>query len=472
MDIFPNRKVPLRHRLALYLPIAGLVLAMIVVTWIASRLGPLEEDQAWTNVDFAALPEVDLLRRYIRIDTSATTGSEIAGAEFLAAELERIGLEPTIETFGDRHANVWAILEGKSPEALVLHNHIDVYPIEDPEAWDYDPYGAEIDEAWVYGRGVFDMKSLAIVQLLTLEEIIKSGRKPEKSIIFLATGSEEVGSELGVRWILEKHPELAERFWVALTEGGVVEPLSRWDIKYWGIEFGQKQFAYGYLCSESREKLDNLRQQILTWQHDNEELIVAPGVRAFGTAYSPSRVDPLYQAILADPRPTLLDGPNFERVPPYLKSLYRNEIVFFNTEPAPGGGFRGKLIVHLLPGQDFEAVRPHLLPDWLVGDVAMTLGPPLGANHASSLVHPAFIQMTAAVQDAYPDAIVGPYLLPWSATDSRFFRQASVDSYGFSPFVIFNTETFRVDGVNERLSLPGYMTGFELYLDAVLRIIS
>ena len=57
--------------------------------------------QAQDQIDYAALPEVDLLRRYIRIDTSTDGGSELAGAEFLAAELRALGLEPTIERLGD-----------------------------------------------------------------------------------------------------------------------------------------------------------------------------------------------------------------------------------------------------------------------------------------------------------------------------------------------------------------------------------
>ena len=199
MSADQRRAVPLRHRLTLYGSLLGLVIGLIVITWYLSRSGVVESDQQWTDVDFEALPEVDLLRQYLRIDTSLTTGSELAGAQFLAAELDRIGLTPTIETFGDRHANLWAILEGETSDALVLHNHIDVFPVDDPLAWDFDPFGAEIDQAWLYGRGVFDMKSLAIVQLLAMKQIVESGQKPKKSIIFLATGSEEVGSELGTR---------------------------------------------------------------------------------------------------------------------------------------------------------------------------------------------------------------------------------------------------------------------------------
>ena len=239
-----------------YAGLALLVVALVAVAWWLDRKQLNRSDIDWADFDFVNHPDVELLRDYVRIDTTPTTGSEVAGAEFLAAHLEAAGLEVHIERLGERQANLWAILEGESSEAIVLHNHIDVYPIHHPEQWIYPPFEARIEKAWIYGRGVFDMKSVTIAQLRTITSLAASGVKPRKSILFLATGSEEVGSELGARWILEQHPELRERFWVVLTEGGVVEPVSRDEIKYWGVEFSQKRFAKVIACSGNRERLE------------------------------------------------------------------------------------------------------------------------------------------------------------------------------------------------------------------------
>ena len=67
---------------------------------------------------------------------------------------------------------------------------------------------------------------------------------------------------------------------------------------------------------------------------------------------------------------------------------------------------------------------------------------------------------------------MGPYFLPWTATDSRFFRSAGVPSYGFSPFLIMNTDTLQVDQANERMSLPGYVDGVTLYREVVRRLVA
>ena len=80
--------------------------------------------------------------------------------------------------------------------------------------------------------------------------------------------------------------------------------------------------------------------------------------------------------------------------------------------------------------------------------------------------------MVEIVDEYYPGTRVGPHFLAWSATDSRFFRDAGIPSYGFSPFPIFASDTFRHDSANERLGLPGYVMGTEIYRDVVSRLVN
>ncbi|MGB5658377.1 MAG: M20/M25/M40 family metallo-hydrolase [Thermoanaerobaculia bacterium] len=449
---------------------AVLILALVVAIVLLRRAAPKTVDDTWQEVDLSTFSEVQLLQDYVRVDTSASTGSEIAGALFLADKLSAAGIEPHIERLGERKANLWAILEGESPEALVLHNHIDVFDVEDPDEWVHPPYEGVIDRAWIYGRGVFDMKSVTIAQLEAFIELKQSGKRPARSVIFLATGSEEVGSELGARWILTQHPELVERFWVVLTEGGVVEAITHEVVKYWGIEFGQKQYAEAWACSSSRERLEQLAMDIDYHTDANFELRQTDEVLKFLSAYAASRDNEDLERILADTRRNLEHPTEFFRLPPYLQALFREDVATFWVEEAPGGGYRLRLIVHLLPGSDLDEVRSRLLPDWITHGVALTQRPPLGTDSGSPIDHPAFEALAGVISDRFPDTVVGPYFLVWSATDARFFRQAGIPSYGFSPFLIFTTDTLRKDTLNERLGLTGFVGGVELYKEAVQRL--
>ena len=64
------------------------------------------------------------------------------GALFLAEQLRKAGLDAHLERLDEDKANVWAILEGQTDEAIVLHNHIDVYSAGEPEEWDFPRGGA------------------------------------------------------------------------------------------------------------------------------------------------------------------------------------------------------------------------------------------------------------------------------------------------------------------------------------------
>ena len=464
----PRQK--LRRRVLLHGSMVVLIVGLVVAITLLKKAAPKTMDDTWEDVDYASLPEVQLLQDYVRVDTSASTGSEIAGALFLADKLRAAGIEPHIERLGEKKANLWAILEGESPEALVLHSHIDVFDVEDPEAWVHPPYAAVIDRAWIYGRGVFDMKSVTIAQLEALIEIKKSGRRPAKSIIFLATGSEEIGSELGAQWVLAQHPELAERFGVVLTEGGVVEAVSHEEVKYWGVEFGQKHFAEALACSSDRQRLEQLMADIHAHTDANFELRLTDEVLKFLSSYAASRDNLDFERILADTR-RILDHPTeFFSLPPYLRALFREDVATFQVEEDPEGGYRLRMFVHLLPGSDFEEVRSRLLPDWITQGVTLTQRLPLGTDSGSPVDHPAFETLARLLEEHHPDTAVGPYFLAWSATDARFFRQAGIPSYGFSPFLIFTTDTLRKDTLNERLGLTGFVGGVELYKEAVQRL--
>ena len=116
-------------RVALY---GSLLLACAVALGLGAWIDrPLRahESELWITTDYKNLPEVKLLQHYVQIDTSPTTGDEMAGAHFLADRLAEAGIPSHIEQLAGRHANLWAVLEGEDPHALVLHNHIDVSPI-------------------------------------------------------------------------------------------------------------------------------------------------------------------------------------------------------------------------------------------------------------------------------------------------------------------------------------------------------
>ncbi len=465
-----ERRLRRAARLALYGALALLAaIGGVLLGWAWIQIQP--GSAPWDLPADRASEEVRLLQEYLRIDTSETTGSIPLGAEWIARQLAACGLEPHVERLGERYANVWAVLEGDERPALVLHNHIDVSDPGDAKAWRHPPFAAALDGPFLYGRGAFDMKSIAVAQLLALRDQAQAPERPRRSVIFLATGSEERGSELGAEWVLARHPELAARFWAVLTEGGVVEPVSVEEIKYWGIEFAQKQYAYGWACSLDRERLERFQEDLREWQRFNPRPRLHPSVERFLLAYGPSRDRPTRRLILDRLRRQPLDGVFFANQPSYLRSFFLDEIHTFPAEAEPGGGYRMRLVFHLLPGADLAKVREDLLQPWMTHDLSLTVGPPVGAAVASSLEHEVYRTLETATRAAHHEAEVGPQFLAWSVTDARFFRAAGVPTYGYSPFLFFNLESLRADRANERINVPGYVDGVGLYREVVRQLV-
>jgi acetylornithine deacetylase/succinyl-diaminopimelate desuccinylase-like protein len=430
-----------------------------------------QEQAMYAGIDFLAFDDVRLLQRYVQIDTAQPHPDEVAGAEFLAAQLAAAGVPSTIERFADRRANLWAFVEGEDPRAVVLIGHLDVEAASESEGWQYPPFGGVVFGPWIYGRGMYDMKSLTIAQLLATIDAAKAGRKPKRSILFLQTSSEEAGSATGTKWIVAEHPELVARMDTVLAEGGVVEATSPSDIKYWGIEFAQLRFASATYCARDAATLGALAGRLGRPGATDPAPDIDPAILTFLAAYGPSRTDPWFAKLLADPLRLPRERDLFDSLTPFLKALLRDELWPLPIEASPDGGYTMRASLHLLPQSDYETVRRRLAPAWKTAGVAATPWTLESGYGASPVDHADFRALEAEVRARYPGIPAGPYFLPWAATDARYLRERGIRAYGFSPFPLVVLDTIQIGKANERMQLPAYRAGVELYRAAVQALV-
>ncbi len=461
---------PLSHqrraaRQALYgaLVASGLLAALAVRLWgVVIDTG---SETAWYGTDWEAKREVHLLQEYLRIDTTTDNGNEYEAAQWLERQFEGTGARTIIDRIDERHANFIAVIEGDDPRALILHHHIDTEPVDPREEWVRPPFGGELNGPWLYGRGVYDMKSVGIAQLEAILRLVESGKRPARRVIFVATSSEEVGSDLGTDRVLRFFPWVFEDAHAMLTEGGFVEPTSLDEIKYWAIEVGQKQYVWVTLCHDDPELLRQAGEGVEALAHPLDRLRAEPVVAQFLARYAPTRSDPELAGRLANPE-TILDLAEFQRLPKVLQSLFRSEAAVWPVEEAPGGGHQLRVALHVLPGDDPEAVFDRFLPEWVLAGLGVerVIDPP---SHPSPTDHPVYGELVEALERRYPDVPKGPVFLPATATDARFVRAKGIPAYGFSPFLIFAADTFTMAAANERIGLPGYVDGVEIYAQVV-----
>ena len=135
------------------------------------------DEVAWTEAVDAV---VETLRELIRIPSvnpppAEAPDGELVAAQRIATMLSAAGLEPEVIEPVPGRGSVHARLlgDGTGGEPLLLLSHLDVVPAP-AERWSHDPFAADIDAGYIYGRGAVDMKAmvameLGVVRMLTAE---------------------------------------------------------------------------------------------------------------------------------------------------------------------------------------------------------------------------------------------------------------------------------------------------------------
>ncbi len=145
---------------------------------------------------------IDLLRTLVRQDTCDPPGREIEIASLVHERLRGAGIECSLDEFAPGRANVVARVRGRgSRPAIVFSAHFDTVPLG-KEAWSRDPFGGEIVDGALYGRGAADMKSGMAAMIVAAEFLNReSGCLAGDLVLALTAG--ESSNCLGARRLAE-----------------------------------------------------------------------------------------------------------------------------------------------------------------------------------------------------------------------------------------------------------------------------
>jgi len=439
------------------------------------------------RIDWAALGEeaVDLLRRYLMVDTTNPPGNEAAGARFLAAVLERNGIaSETVEAAPGR-ANLVARLAGDgSLPGIVLHHHIDVV-YADRRYWTVDPFGGEVRDGYLYGRGAIDMKSTGIMHLAAVLALKRAGLPLKRDLVFLATADEEAGSVYGARFVADARRDWLAGAEYAISELGGIEVHAGYTAPLGHIVISEKTGLPLTLTARSEpghgsmpwpdtapHRLIRALNRLLAAERP---LSVLPEVREYFSRLA--TVLPVHAGVGYGDLERSLTDPAF-RTRFLTNRLYAAMVRTTFAVTMLKGSEKGNVIppeasagidCRMLAGDD-----PQEIVTWIrrvIDDdqVEVTIeGEPKAPN-----LSPPDTELYKALADALrrraPGTVVAPEILV-AFTDNWVFRRCGLHGYGWSPFVMDEGEWHRVHGNDERLSLENIREGARCYVDMLLAV--
>jgi acetylornithine deacetylase/succinyl-diaminopimelate desuccinylase-like protein len=410
----------------------------------------------WENFERETL---DNLAALIRLDTTNPPGNERLVTDFAGRALLGAGLDGIVVEAVPTRANLIARLSGRDPARppLMLSSHTDVVPVETGR-WSRAPFGGEVADGCIWGRGAIDMKSKCAMDLGLIMALKRSGVELERDLIVAAVADEEAGSELGARYLVENHPELIRAGFVLNETGGFT--LFMGERRFYPIQVAEKGFVTvrmtitGAPGHGSMPRSDTAIAQLA-------ELIV----RISQTPMR-RRITPLMRAtlqelgILPDKAPMLFRPMLMNTVTPTIvRAGYKDNVIPGEASVILDG--------RTLPGEDERSFLSELRET--VGSEPLLevvkSAPPAEADPNT----PFFRLIKARTEAADPGSRAIPWMLP-GATDSKFYAQLGAVCYGFAPVRLEARMPFGslYHGNDERMPIEGLLWGLRLYSEVVL----
>lgn len=363
--------------------------------------------------------------------------------------------------------------KSKSKKPVLLMAHFDVVPVQD-EGWDFSPFGGEVVDGSILGRGTLDTKNSLIGILESAEKLISEGFIPDSTIYFAFGGDEEVMGLQGAVKIVEYfHNKNIDFEWI-LDEGSIIaenmitmtkEPLAL-------IGIAEKGFANVRLIASGEPGHASMPPE-----HTAAGLVSRAVYRLESNPF-PVRLTKTVRVFLK----SLIPHVSF-----FLALVFSNLWLFapvvklvFKKSPKTAAMIRTTQAATILKGSKKDNILPNsaeaiinvrIIPGEVKEDVLKrmksVIQDPLvtvefvNENDASNPVSESsssadgYLKIKDTINKVYPKGIVSPFLVT-ATTDSRHYKEITDNIYRFVPMVLTGEDLKKIHGFNESISIENY----------------
>jgi acetylornithine deacetylase/succinyl-diaminopimelate desuccinylase-like protein len=420
---------------------------------------------------------VDLLQRLIRLDTTNPPGNETAAAELLRDYLEAASVECELIAREPHRANLVARIRGRGDgPSLALLSHTDVV-LADPREWRRDPFGGELVDGEVWGRGALDMKGQVAASAVAMASLARAGWRGSGDLVFIAAADEEVGAGYGLQWLVEEHPD-AVRTDFSINEGGGER-----------IELDGKTL---YLCGTAEKMTAPFRLTVhgrsghasMPAIADNALVKAAPLLERLGTFSAPPQLIPEVEGFFRAAAGEVPDPADVNTAAAALGPLAAELVAPLTAMTVSPTKVRASdkrnvipasceivLDVRLLPGQTPDEAEHQIRAVLGEGDYDLENFERQGGTR-SPLGGPLWDAVTGFVETEEPGAAAAPLCVA-GFTDSHWVRDAfGTVAYGFFPARVLDPEVSArlIHSADERVPVPDLELGVR-FLEHVARTV-
>lgn len=426
---------------------------------------------------------VTVLQQLLRLDTTnrapGDAEGELVAAQWIHDQLTQAGYHSRMLTREDapHRANVVVRVSGTDPtlEGVLVHAHLDVVPAE-AEQWSFDPFGGDVVDGYVRGRGATDMKDMCAMTLSVLLDWAATGDRPRRDVVVAFVADEETDGAFGAQWLVDAHPGLFDGVAVGIGEsGGVIDVYPGADgqpVRLARIAAGERGTLHLLLTARGRSGHGSRPGG------SNAVLALIDALHRIGHHAWPPHVSPLVRAQLEQTAAALGLAADLTTDEGVLRTIEElggaaDAAAFTIRASTTPTVVRAGYKVNVIPGlavaevdvrcppgfeDDLLAALPGLVGDGVTFEHTVR-EPPVQAPVDS----PWFDAMSAAITYVDPLAVVVPGCLG-GGTDAKAFSSLGIACYGFAPATADPDGRRRsgMHGVDERVPVTSLRGGQQI----------
>lgn len=434
-----------------------------------------------TTSDVDANHAIESLQAMVQFKTISYADKSLEDAKafaafkaYLLSRYSTIASQATVENVGDTGI-LFKIKGDRSDQAIVLMSHYDVVP--ENGKWDYDPFGGEIIEGRLYGRGTLDTKVTLCAVMEAMEQRLKD-ELPLKADYYLAFSGDEETTGPSAPAIVEYLKSRDIKPTLVLDEGGAIikDAFPGVDKPVALIGTAEKGYVNASITVTTpggHAAMPPKNTSVTNLVKNIDRLHKSP---PFSLQKEPLSMM-MFDRVMRHASSWFMRSvfANMWLTYPFVKRIIKRhpEVVSLFQTTQAFTMLKGSDAMNVLPNEATAGINYRILPSTSIEDVKHAIQKRLSkeatltinkAAEATTLskTQGSFYDIETIIKKTWGDVVTTPYLM-MAGTDARYHHEISEHVYRFSPLTLSKADRNLIHSVNESIALDNIVQCVRFY---------